>query len=423
MASMNIEQTVLPNGLRVVSVNLPGFDSAAVAAFVKAGARNETEANNGIAHFLEHMAFKGTKTRSALQIGAEIEVLGSNINAFTSHDMTCYFVTGLKNTVAQSVAILGDVLTASTYNESDIATEKGVILQEIRRSADNPSHVAYDGYGLTAYPGQSIGRPILGRAALIEQATRDYFTDFVGQNYFAENMVVVGTGDFSHQAFAEQVAEHFSALPSRAEPVTVSPAQYVGGHVRNTDKDFEQVTILLGLQSVPETDPTVWAHKVMARALGGGMSSPLFQEVREKRGLVYSVSAYSDHGADHGEMVMFAGTTAKHVDELLTVACGEITKVTAHVSETDMTRAKNSLLVGLATAKERPFSLARGIAGSLFEHGMIMTPEDAMRKVEAVTLDDVKAAARMMVTSNPTVSLVGPVPDQDYHGQVRAALA
>ena len=423
MACMNIEQTVLPNGLQVVSVNLPGFDSAAVAAFVKAGARNETDANNGIAHFLEHMAFKGTKTRSALQIGAEIEVLGSNINAFTSHDMTCYFVTGLKSTVAQSVAILGDVLTASTYNEPDIATEKGVILQEIRRSADNPSHVAYDGYGLTAYPGQSIGRPILGRAALIEQVTRDYFTDFVGQNYFAENMVVVGTGDFSHETFAEHVAEHFSALPSRAEPVTVSPAQYVGGHVRNTEKDFEQVTILLGLQSVPETDPTVWAHKVMARALGGGMSSPLFQEVREKRGLVYSVSAYSDHGVDHGEMVMFAGTTAKHVDELLTVACGEITKATAHVAETDMMRAKNSLLVGLATAKERPFSLARGIAGSLFEHGTIMTPEDAMRKVEAVTLDDVKAAARTVVASNPTVSLVGPVPDQDYHGQVRAALA
>ena len=422
MARMNIEQTVLPNGLRVVSVNLPGFDSAAVAAFVKAGARNETEANNGIAHFLEHMAFKGTKTRSALQIGAEIEVLGSNINAFTSHDMTCYFVTGLKSTVAQSVAILGDVLTASTYNEADIATEKGVILQEIRRSADNPSHVAYDGYGLTAYPGQSIGRPILGRSALIEQVARDHFTDFVGRNYFAENMVVVGTGDFSHQTFAEHVAEHFSALPSRAEPVTVSPAQYVGGHVRNTDKDFEQVTILLGLQSVPETDPAVWAHKVMARALGGGMSSPLFQEVREKRGLVYSVSAYSDHGADHGEMVLFAGTTAKHVDELLAVACGEITKATAHVAETDMTRAKNSLLVGLATAKERPFSLARGIAGSLFEHGAIMTPEDAMRKVEAVTLDDVKVAARMMVASNPTVSLVGPVPDQDYHGQVRAAL-
>jgi len=419
---MNIEQTVLPNGLRVVSVNLPGFDSAAVAAFVKAGARNETEANNGIAHFLEHMAFKGTKTRSSLQIAAEVEMLGSNINAFTSHEMTCYFVTGLKSTIDQSVAILGDVLTASVYDDADIATEKGVILQEIRRSADNPSHVAYDGYGLTAYPGQSIGRPILGRAELIEQVTRNHFTSFVADNYFGENMVVVGTGDFTHAAFVDQVARHFEALPSRATPVSVVPARYAGGHVRNTDKDFEQVTILLGLQSVSETDSSVWAHKVMARALGGGMSSPLFQEVREKRGLVYSVGAYSDHGVDHGELVITAGTTAKHVDELLTVACGEITKATQAVAENDVTRAKNSVLVSLATAKERPFSLARGIAGSLFEHGRIITPEDTMRKVEAVTMDDVKAAARMMVATNPTISLVGPVPDQDYHAQVRAAL-
>jgi len=408
---MHIEQTVLPTGLRVVSVNLPGFDSAAVAAFVKAGARNETEANNGVAHFLEHMAFKGTTNRSALQISAEIEVLGSSINAFTSHEMTCYFVTGLKSTVAQSVAILGDVLTASTYNDSDIATEKGVILQEIRRSADNPSHVAYDGYGLTAYPDQSIGRPILGRAALIEQMTREHFTGFVADHYFAQNMVVVGTGDIDHAAFVQEVATHFAAIPSRNATVTVTPARYTGGHIRNTDKDFEQVTILVGLQSVPETAPDVWAHKVMARALGGGMSSPLFQEVREKRGLVYSVHAYSDHGVDHGELVMAAGTSAQHVDELLDVACGEITKMTSHVTEGEMSRAKNSVLVALATAKERPFSLARGIAGSLFEHGKIVTPEEAMRKVEAVTMDDVRAAARMMVGSNPTVSLVGPVPE------------
>ncbi|MBC7799756.1 MAG: insulinase family protein [Gemmatimonadaceae bacterium] len=420
---MNIEQTVLPSGLRVVSVNLPGFDSAAVAAFVKAGARNETESNNGIAHFLEHMAFKGTTTRSALQIASEIEVLGSNINAFTSHEMTCYFVTGLKSTIGQSVAIIGNVLTASTYNSPDIETEKGVILQEIRRSADNPSHVAYDGYGLTAYPGQSIGRPILGRAELIETVGRDHFTSFVADHYFAQNMVVVGTGDFSHETFVDHVATHFDKLPSRNAEVTITPANYAGGHIRNTEKDFEQVTILLGLQSVPETDPSVWAHKVAARALGGGMSSPLFQEVREKRGLVYSVSAYSDHGVDHGEMVMFAGTTAKHVDELLDVACGEMTKLTARVSDADMTRAKNSVLVALATAKERPFSLARGIAGSLFEHGRIITPEDSMRKVEAVTTDDVTAAMRMMIATNPTISLVGPVPDQAYHSQVRAALA
>ena len=241
--------------------------------------------------------------------------------------------------------------------------------------------------------------------------------------YFGENMVVVGCGDFEHEAFVGMVALHFEHLPGRKANLHVVPAQYQGGAVRNTEKDFEQVTILLGLQSVPETDAQVYAHKVLARALGGGMSSPLFQEVREKRGLVYSVGAFSDHGVDHGELVMQAGTTAKHVDELLDVACGELVKMTHAVTEADMTRAKNGLLVRLATAKERPFSLAQGIAGSLFEHGEIQTPEYAMRRVEAVTMEDVAAAARSIVRSNPTISLVGPVPDKDYHGQVRAALA
>ena len=423
ISRMNIEQSVLPNGLRVISVNLPGFDSAAVGAFVNAGARNEGEANNGIAHFLEHMAFKGTATRSSLQIAAEIEMLGSNINAYTSHDQTAYFVTGLKSTIAQSVAILGDVLTASVFDPKEIEVEKGVILQEIRRAADNPSHVAYEGYGHVAYPDQPLGRPILGPAAIIEGVGRDHFTSFVAAHYFAENMVVVGTGDFAHADFADMVAASFATLPSRPTPVTAAPARYVGGDIRNTEKDFEQVTILLGLQSVSETDPTVYAHRLLARALGGGMSSPLFQEVREKRGLVYAVSSYSDHGADHGDLIVYAGTTAKHVPELIQVACAQIVKATQAVHESDLTRARNSMLVNLATAKEKPFMLARSIAGSLFEHGHVVAPDEAMRKVEAVTLDDVRAAARVVAASNPTVSVVGPVPEMDYHGTVKAALA
>ncbi len=420
---MHIEQTTLPNGLRVISVNLPGFDSAAVGVFIKAGARNETAANNGIAHFLEHMAFKGTRNRTALQIGAEVEVLGSNINAYTSHDTTAYFVTGLKSTIAQSVAILGDVLCNSTFEPGDIAVEKGVILQEIRRSQDNPSHVAYDGYGAMAYPEQSLGRPILGRAEFIEGVNREHFTDFVQQHYFADNMVVVGTGDFRHEDFADMVGSHFQALPGTSNQVTFEPARYVGGQVRNTEKDFEQVTILLGLQSVAETDPSVHAHRVLARAIGGGMSSPLFQEVREKRGLVYTVYASSDHGRDNGDFNVFAGTTAKHVDELLDVTCNEITKATHRLNEADIIRAKNGQLVRIATVKERPFSLAQGLASSLFERGYVMTPEQAKQDVEAVTAESVMEAAKVLVASNPTVSLVGPVADADYHGRVRTALA
>ena len=419
---MNIEFSVLPNGLRVISVNLPGFDSAATAVFVKAGARNETAVNNGIAHFLEHMAFKGTASRSALQISAEIETLGSNINAYTSHDTTCYFVTGLKDTISQSVAILGDVLCASTFDPADIAIEKSVILQEIRRSADNPSHVAYDGYGLTAYPNQALGRPILGRPDFIESVTRDHFVQFVADHYSAETMVVVGAGDFTHAAFVDLVARHFEALPGKSKASAPEPARYVGGAVRSTAKEFEQVTVLLGLQSVAETDPAVHAHKLLARALGGGMSSPLFQEVREKRGLVYSVHASSDHGVDHGDLIVSAGTTAKHVEELLAVTCGELMKATAQIAETDLTRAKNTQLVRLATAKEKPFSLAQGIAGRLFAYGAIISPEQAMQAVAAVTMEDVRAAAQAVVATAPTISLVGPAPDIDYHATVRAAL-
>lgn len=420
---MHIEQTILPNGLRVITANLPGFDSAAVGVFIKAGARNETAANNGIAHFLEHMAFKGTRTRTAHQIAAEIEVLGSNINAYTSHDTTAYFVTGLKGNVRQSVAILGDVLCSSVFAPDDIATEKGVILQEIKRSGDNPSHVAYDAFGATAYPDQALGRPILGRAPFIESVTREHFTDFVQQHYFADNMVVVGTGDFRHEDFADMVGEAFQHLPGRSNILTLEPAQYVGGATRNTDKDFEQVTILMGLQSVSEADPAVHAHRILARAIGGGMSSPLFQEVREKRGLVYSVYASSDHGRDNGEFSVFAGTTAQHVAELLDVTCEQITNATRAIKPEDIERAKNGQLVRIATVKERPFSLAQGIASSLFERGYVQTPDEARREVEAVTADDVMAAARTVAASNPTVALVGPVPDLDYHGRVKAALA
>ncbi len=419
---MHIEQSVLDNGLRVVTARLPGFDSAAVGAFVNAGARNETAANGGIAHFLEHMAFKGTTTRSSLQIAREVEVLGAHVNAFTSQSMTAYFVTGLNTSIPDSVAILGDVLTASVFDPAEIATEKGVILQEISRHFDNPGAVAYDGFGTAAYPDQAIGRPILGTSDFIRSVERAHFLEFVGEHYFAENMVVIGAGDIDHQGFADQVAAAFATLKRRQEPVVPAPAQYVGGYVRNTENNFKQVTCLLGLKSVPDTDPATHAHSLLASVLGGGMSSPLFQEVREKRGLVYAIGAGAHSGADHGELIVSAGTTAEHVEEVLTISCKEILRATETITEHDLTRARNGMLVNLATAKERPFTMARGLADALFTHGRVVEPEEFMAKVRAVTIDDVREAAELVTQANPTISLVGPVPDADYQGMVKAAL-
>ncbi|MDR3529633.1 MAG: pitrilysin family protein [Rhodopila sp.] len=419
---MDIRLTTLPSGLRIVTANLPGFDSAAVAAFVDSGSRNETEGENGIAHFLEHMAFKGTTSRTALDIAREVENLGSNMNAFTSQSMTAYFVTGLAPTIEKSVAIIGDVLTASVFDEAEIATEKGVILQEISRSFDNPGNLAYNGFGSIAYPDQALGRSILGPPDMIRAMTRDHFASFVDRFYVARNIVVVGAGAIEHTAFAQMVEKYFAGLPNRPSVPDEAPARWVGGYNRAGSNKFEQVTALIGWNSVPETDERVHAHSLLATAIGGGMSSPLFQEVREKRGLVYSVSGSHDSGVDFGEMLLYAGTTPDKLDEVIKVSCGVFRDAMLAIGPEDLARAKNRELVALATIKERPFGLARFLASGLFDHGRIVAPDERKRAVEAVTTDDVIEAATMIFKTNPAIALVGPVPDTDYVGLIKAEM-
>jgi len=419
---MDIELTTLPNGLRVVTAHLPGFDSAAVAAFVDSGSRNETEDENGIAHFLEHMAFKGTTRRSALQIAREVEILGSHMNAFTSQNMTAYYVTGLASNLEKSVAIIGDIMTDSLFDASEIATEKGVILQEISRSFDNASSIAHNAFGATAYPHQALGRSILGQPEFIKAVTRDNFASFVDRYYVASNVVVVGSGNVDHAAFVRIVEKYFAAIPARADAPPETPAQWVGGFNRAASNKFEQVTALIGWNSVPETDEHVHAHRLLASAIGGGMSSPLFQEVREKRGLVYAVRGSHDAGPDFGEFLLFAGTTPDKLDEVIKVSCGVFQQAASAISDDDLMRAKNGELVKLATIKEQPFGLAYFLASSLLEHGRLVKPDERKRAVEAVTIRDLIEGAQMIFKTNPAVALVGPVPDTDYLGLIKAEM-
>jgi len=417
---MNIEESVLPSGLRVVTANMPGFQTAAVAAFIDAGSRDERDDRNGIAHFLEHMAFKGTSTRSALDIARRIEGLGADINAFTSDEMTAYYVIGLRQHTPDALAIIGDVLTNSVFDDKEIETERGVILQEISRSHDNPSHVAYNLFGKLSFPDQALGRSILGPPDYIRIAERSHFTDFVGEHYNTTNMVVVGAGDIDHATFVEMVAENFAKLASGNDDRRRTPALYAGGIAIDTSRDFEQVTILYGLPTVSQRDPMAPAHGVLASALGGGMSSPLFQEVREKRGLVYAVSAGASLGSDHGMLSLFAGTTPDNVAECLKVARGEIEKIATNgVTQADFERAKNGFMVEISKALERPFSATNGIATSLFTLGRVRSPEEVRREVDAVTIDAVKKAAECLLGAEPTLAMVGPVPDADYEPMIR----
>lgn len=420
---MQIEQSRLESGLTVITARLPGFDSAAVAASVNAGARYETEANNGIAHFLEHMAFKGTQARSATQIAREIEQLGSNINAFTSASMTTYFVGGLASNIARSVDILGDVLTRSVLAPADIDVERGVILQEIKRSEDDPQSVASQGFARTAYPNQPAGRPVLGRAEFIRAATRQDFADFLAEHYHAGNMVVIGAGDIEHARFCDLVARHFAELPVRPQRTHAVRAHWGGGLFTESSRPFEQVQVLLGLPSLPCSNPGHYAHQLMAMALGQGMSSPLFQEVREKRGLVYTTAAFSDHEPDHGDFAVYGGMTPDNLASFIQVVCELILRADHYITEDDLERARNTLLVRRALEKERPFQLAMHVVSHLFDTGRLLDPDEERQRIEAVTLGDVHAAARHVAANEPTLALVGPVADAAaaQYDQVRQA--
>jgi predicted Zn-dependent peptidase len=419
---VQIDQTTLPGGLTVVTARLADFETAAIMVVVRAGSRDETPDNNGIAHFLEHMAFKGTATRSAFDIAVEIECLGAQINAFTSQEMTTYMIVGLKDAVADALAILGDVLLRSRYAPEDIALERNVITQEIARMGDDPSAVCNLGFLATAYPDHPIGRPVLGTAAFVAAAERADLLDFVTRHYNAHETVVVATGDVEHRGIVELAERHLGGLPGdRAAAARTAPF-YAGGFYRHVRDDFKQVSVALGFPSVAVDTPGFYAHKLLSVAMGHGISSPLFQEVRHKRGLVYGVGAHSTHGSDFGLLGIWGGMTQENLRPFLEVICAEALRTTDAVQERDFIRARNVALAELATVKERPFQLGMYLAGQFFRHGRATGPEVDLEMVRAVTINDLRDAARKVFAGAPTLSLVGPIEETDHLATVRAAL-
>jgi predicted Zn-dependent peptidase len=420
---MDIEQTTLPSGLTVVTASLPEFETASVVVVVRAGSRDEQAANSGVAHFLEHMAFKGTASRSAFDIAVEIECLGASVNAFTSQEVTAYHINGLKDSVAEAVGILGDVLTASLFAAEDVELERNVIAQEIARNGDDPNSICIEGFLASFYPDQPLGRPVLGDPEFVARAAREDLLAFTGTHYRTQNMVVVAAGNIDHAWLTGLVDRHFTGLPQGERPPTRTPPVYGGGFFERRRDDLKQVNVVIGLPSVPVGDPDFRAHKMLSIALGGGMSSPLFQEVRQKRGLVYGVGAGSNHGSDFGMLLIQAGMTPENLDEFLRVACAEALRLTGSVEERDFVRARNGLLAELATVKERPFQLSLYLAGQFFREGQATGPQIDLDAVRRVEIADLKAAAGRLMAGRPTLAMVGPVGQEDYMGLVTASLA
>lgn len=397
----------------MVTVDVPAVSTASTAVFVNTGSRYEPIELNGISHFLEHMAFKGTGKRSAYNIANDIERVGADINAFTSKENTAYYVISLAEHTELALDIISDVLTNSTFPQDELDRERGVILQEMAMVFDEPSHLVYDFYDTAAYPNQDYGRTILGDPELIKRATRDDFKNYMNKHYVTGNMIVVCAGKVNHDNFVKMVEKYFSTLP-KGDVLIPQQANYVGGY-HHYNKDFEQANIIFGFPTCNIYDDEHVMVDVLSAVFGGGMSSPLFTEVREKRGLVYSVRSMAGRGVDYGDFAIAAGTTPDNINEFFEVSTNELLKLTHTINEDDVYRAKNQIKAHTLMSLERPFSVAQRVVQELFLFGQPKSVDEYIEKVDSISIDNLKYMASKILSGKPTLSIVGTMGTDDYY--------
>ena len=407
-----IEVTRLPSGLTIVTETMDRVETISLGAYVGAGTRNETEAENGASHFLEHMAFKGTATRSAAAIAEAIEDVGGHINAYTAREQTAYYVKLLKEDLALGADIIGDILTHSVFAPEELERERGVILQEIGQANDTPDDIVFDHFQETAYPDQPMGRPTLGREDGIKIMAREMLTGYMHRHYAAGNVVVAAAGALDHATVVNLARTHFADLPAElAGPA--APSLYKGGEFRE-GRDLDQVHIVLGFPSVAYGDPDFYASMMLSTLLGGGMSSRLFQEIRERRGLVYSIYSFNSPALDGGLFGIYAGTGEEEANELMPVTLEELRRVQIDVNEAELRRARSQSKAGLLMSLESTGSRCEQLARQMQVFGRIIPTAETVAKIEAVTLDDVRRAAARIFRGPPTLATMGPaerVPD------------
>jgi len=308
---MSVRVTTLENGMRVLTDQMDSVETVSLGVWVDVGTRHEPASVNGVAHLLEHMAFKGTDRRSALDIAAEIEAVGGHLNAYTSREHTAYYAKVLKENVALAVDILADILQSSVFDPKELERERTVILQEIGQAFDTPDDIIFDLFQERAFPDQAMGRPVLGRAEIIRRIDRDTVAGYMRRHYAAPGMLLAAAGNIDHEALVALARRQFTKLA--AERVARSdPARYVGGELRE-ERELEQVHVVLGFPGFRFADEDYYAASVVSAALGGGMSSRLFQEIREKRGLVYAIYSFTHAYSDGGVFGVYAGTGEEEV--------------------------------------------------------------------------------------------------------------
>ena len=404
----SIGLTRLPSGLTVVTERMDRVETVSFGAYVGAGSRHETAEENGVSHFLEHMAFKGTERRSAARIAEEIEAVGGHINAYTAREQTAYYVKVLKEDTALGADIVGDILTHSVFEPEELERERGVILQEIGQANDTPDDIIFDHFQTAAYPDQPMGRPVLGSEDGIKTMPRAVLTAYMKRNYAPSNCVVAAAGNLEHEDIVDLARRHFADLPSERPPA-MAAADYRGGEFRE-DRDLDQVHIVLGFPSVGFKDRDYYPALLLSTLLGGGMSSRLFQEIREKRGLVYSIYSFAAPYEDGGLFGIYAGTGESEAAELMPVTLEELRKVQTQTTEEELRRAKAQVKASLLMSLESTGSRIEQLARQIQVFGRVVPVAETVERIAAVGVDDIHRAARRLFRSAPTLAVMGQVP-------------
>lgn len=389
---------------------MPHLESVALGVWIKSGSRNETEDEHGIAHLLEHMAFKGTARRSAREIAEEIEDVGGEVNAATSTETTSYYARVLKDHVPLAVDILADILTESAFEEEELEREKQVILQEINAANDTPDDVVFDRFSEAAYRDQTLGRPILGTPQTVVSFTPQQIRTYLGRNYTTDRMFVVATGAVDHEEFLRMVEDRFASLPtSPSAPPVMEAARYIGGSVREP-RDLMDAQILLGFEGKPYHARDFYCSQILANILGGGMSSRLSQEVREFRGLCYSVYTFHWGFSDTGIFGIHAATGGENLPELVPVIIDELHKSANEIHQKEIERARAQIRAQLLMGQESPAARAGQIARQMMLYGRPISNPEMMERLEGITIERLTdLAGRLFYDTVPTLSAIGPL--------------
>lgn len=411
----------LANGLTVATESIPGIRTATVGVWVAAGSRHEREDEHGLSHLIEHMAFKGTERRSARRIAEDVENVGGEINAATSTEFTSYSARVLAEDVGLAVDVLGDILANSLFDPGELAREKNVILQEFASIEDSPDDVVTDAFMEVAFAGQAIGRPILGRPDTIESFDAGMIRAFMARQYGPDRMVLAAAGTIDHDRLVEAAEAALGGLVSAAPP-GLEAAAYRGGE-RRLRRKLEQANVVIGLPGVSFRDPAYFATHMFAHALGGGLTSRLWHEVRETRGLAYSIDAFHWPFTDCGLFGIGAGTSAGDLAELVEVSLRMARETAATLQPDELARAKAQLKVAMLASLETPGGRIERAARQILAWGRVIPPEETVAHVEAVTVDEVREAGRVALGGPPTLAAIGPIRALPPLARIAAGLA